>query len=251
MSIRAAKHQDRCTPPWIGLLDADPDLGADLTDDERDEARRRLTLSAVTVHAGPWTTDSLHQATGVMGEVLGLLICSGTAAVSTTLAGRVCTRLLLPSDLILLDDGAVESIPTSMSWLAIEPTTIGVLDDRLIVVAQRWPKLFRAITRSAAQQSRRAQLGHAIAQLPRVEDRLLALLWSIADRCGTVRADGIAIRLPITHHTLAQMVGARRPTVTLGLSTLVENEAIRPTDRGWILNPDVLSQLRQQPIALL
>jgi CRP/FNR family cyclic AMP-dependent transcriptional regulator len=51
-------------------------------------------------------------------------------------------------------------------------------------------------------------------------DRLLALMWSLADRRGIVREDGVYVPLSLTHETLAQMIGARRPTVTLGLKAL-------------------------------
>jgi CRP/FNR family cyclic AMP-dependent transcriptional regulator len=82
----------------------------------------------------------------------------------------------------------------------------------------------------------------AIGQLPRVEDRLLALMWSIADRRGVVRRDGIWVHLPVTHATLAQMIGARRPTVSLGLRTLSERGFLTAENGGWLLSRASLAE---------
>ncbi len=78
-------------------------------------------------------------------------------------------------------------------------------------------------------------LQKAISQLPRVEDRLLALMWSFADRRGIVRPDGIWVHLAITHDALAQMIGARRPTVSLGLKSLSAQGLLRPEADGWLI----------------
>ena len=57
----------------------------------------------------------------------------------------------------------------------------------------------------------------AIAHLTRVDDRLLALLWCLAERWGRVVPDGVLVSLRLSHRTLAGMVGARRPSVTTAL----------------------------------
>jgi CRP/FNR family cyclic AMP-dependent transcriptional regulator len=68
-----------------------------------------------------------------------------------------------------------------------------------------------------ADPTRHALLQQSISQLPRVEDRLLALMWLLADSRGIVCEDGIRVPLSVTHESLAQMIGARRQTVNLGL----------------------------------
>jgi CRP/FNR family cyclic AMP-dependent transcriptional regulator len=78
--------------------------------------------------------------------------------------------------------------------------------------------------------------------LPRVEDRLLALMWSLADRRGTVRTDGVHVPLSLTHETLAQMIGARRPTVSLGLKALSEQGVLSADGDGWLIARDSLDQ---------
>jgi CRP/FNR family transcriptional regulator, cyclic AMP receptor protein len=118
-----------------------------------------------------------------------------------------------------------------------------IFDERMLVIARRWPRLMLAILERGAEQPRHALLQQAISQLPRIEDRLLALFWSIADRRGTVRPDGICVRLRVTHETLARMTGARRPTVSLGLRTLADDGLVRPDDGGWIINPESIELL--------
>ena len=55
----------------------------------------------------------------------------------------------------------------------------------------------------------------AILALPRVESRVLAILWHLADVFGSVNADGVLVPLKLTHERLGRLVGAQRPTVTL------------------------------------
>ena len=76
----------------------------------------------------------------------------------------------------------------------------------------------------------------AIAHLTRVDDRLLALLWCLAERWGRVVPGGVLVSLRLPHRTLAGMVGARRPSVTTALGQLIAREQIeRRPDGAWIL----------------
>ena len=64
------------------------------------------------------------------------------------------------------------------------------------------------------------------------------MLWQFAYRWGTVMPAGVALRLPLTHQLLAEVVGAERPTVTTALGCLKQDglvEQIRGRDRGWLL----------------
>ena len=61
----------------------------------------------------------------------------------------------------------------------------------------------------------------AIVHQARVDVRLHMLLWHLAARWGRVRSDGTVLRLRLTHAVLADLVAARRPTVTTALSELI------------------------------
>jgi len=58
----------------------------------------------------------------------------------------------------------------------------------------------------------------AIVHDARVGVRLHMLFWHLTDRWGRVRRDGVGVPLRLTHSVLADVVAARRPTVTWGAS---------------------------------
>jgi CRP/FNR family transcriptional regulator, cyclic AMP receptor protein len=226
----------------VRLLDADPDLGARLQGEELDQARKYAMLPAVHLDQGSWDIQQLRDARGVRGEVYGFVLTEGTITIEARFAARRAARMLAPNELILLDGWDNDTLPVQWGWTVLEPTTIAVLDERLEIIAQRWPSLMTALVIRGADQTRHAVLQQAISQLPRVEERLLALMWSLADRRGVVREDGVHVPLSLTHEALAQMVGARRPTVSLGLKALNERGVLRADGDGWLLARDSLDE---------
>jgi CRP/FNR family cyclic AMP-dependent transcriptional regulator len=54
----------------------------------------------------------------------------------------------------------------------------------------------------------------AIVQQARVRIRVHMLFWHLASRWGYVGPEGTILPLPLTHDVLAQLVAARRPTVS-------------------------------------
>ena len=74
-----------------------------------------------------------------------------------------------------------------------------------------------------------------ICQLPRVDQRVLAILWLLAESWGHVTPGGVRLPLALTHETLGALIGARRPTVTLALRKLSEKGSIVRQDSGWLL----------------
>jgi hypothetical protein len=81
-----------------------------------------------------------------------------------------------------------------------------------------------------------------------VDDRLLALLWCLAERWGRVVPGGVAVNLRLPHRTLAGMVGARRPSVTTALGQLIARGPIeRRPDGGWILLGAPPEERRDEP----
>jgi CRP-like cAMP-binding protein len=61
------------------------------------------------------------------------------------------------------------------------------------------------------------------------------LLWHLAARWGRVRSDGTVLRLRLTHAVLADLVAARRPTVTTALSDLARRGLVRTDGENWVL----------------
>ena len=75
----------------------------------------------------------------------------------------------------------------------------------------------------------------AIVHQARVDVRLHMLLWHLAARWGRVRSDGTVLRLRLTHAVLADLVAARRPTVTTALSDLSRRGLVRSDGETWVL----------------
>jgi hypothetical protein len=61
------------------------------------------------------------------------------------------------------------------------------------------------------------------------------LFWHLAERWGRVRPEGVILPLGLTHSVLADLVAARRPTVTTSLTELARQQLVTPAVGGWLL----------------
>ena len=112
----------------------------------------------------------------------------------------------------------------------------------------QWPEIFAALMDRAARRAERLVVTQAIAHITRVDERLLALLWLLAERWGRVVPGGVLVSLRLPHRTLAGMVGARRPSVTTALGQLMARGAIeRRQDGAWILRGQPPAETRSRP----
>jgi CRP-like cAMP-binding protein len=83
----------------------------------------------------------------------------------------------------------------------------------------------------------------AIVHQARVDVRLHMLLWHLAGRWGRVRTDGTVLRLRLTHAVLADLVAARRPTVTTALSELSKRGLVKTDGEIWVLSGEAPGEL--------
>ena len=114
-----------------------------------------------------------------------------------------------------------------------------VLDDRFVLAARRWPVLMTGLAHRLFEAQHEQHTRTAIGAMPRVEERILALLCHLAGRWGHVTANGVTLSLPVTHETLGALIGARRPTVSLALVALDQQRLLsRREDRTWLLPAD-------------
>jgi hypothetical protein len=72
----------------------------------------------------------------------------------------------------------------------------------------------------------------------RVDVRVLAFLWHLAERFGVVVPGAVRINVPLTHSVLARLVGARRPTVTTALQRLLQLGYLQRDARAFVLMGD-------------
>jgi hypothetical protein len=112
---------------------------------------------------------------------------------------------------------------------------MALIGQQFLRASARWPKLYSNLIGRFADQNEQLATQLALCQLPRVEDRLLGMLWLLAESWGKVTSAGTLLPLHFTHEALGAMVGARRPTVTLALGELADSGAVVQRDGGWLL----------------
>ncbi|WP_028061014.1 Crp/Fnr family transcriptional regulator [Candidatus Solirubrobacter pratensis] len=226
------------TAETLCLLDADPDLGALLSDTRREQATRELVVRTHRLAVGPWDVSRLAVAAA---DHLGLLILRGVLSRELVVTDQVSTELLGAGDLVRPWPSASRTtlVPVRGTWSVLSLSMVAVLDRRFAAEAARYPELTAALLDRLSERSRRLATSQAISQLTRVDRRLLALFWHLAERWGRVSGDGVILPLALTHRTLGQLVGARRPTVSSALSELADRgELVRRRDGSWLLRGD-------------
>lgn len=95
----------------------------------------------------------------------------------------------------------------------------------------------------ALRRTRNLSVNMAIVHQSRVDVRVHMLLWHLAGRWGRVGSQGVLLPLRLTHAVLADLVAARRPTVTSALSELGRRGKVESTGRGWLLHGDPPGEL--------
>jgi CRP/FNR family transcriptional regulator, cyclic AMP receptor protein len=219
----------------VQLLDVDPELARGLDQRRAREAAQRLYARVIDIPRGRWNPGA-----GMLegSRPIGLLILEGVLVREATVGDHPSAELLGPGDLLRAWDDAdtEELLPRTIDWSALTPTRVAVVDQAFAVRAAQWPEVFAALIDRAARRAERLVVLQAIAHLTRVDDRLLALLWCLAERWGRVVPGGVLVSLRLSHRTLAGMIGARRPSVTTALGQLMaRGELERRPDGEWLL----------------
>src|SRR4051794_6356864 len=217
------------------LLELDPELGQLLTPDRVEAAERELRVRVTTFGVGEWDGGRLANADPTH---LGLLIAEGVLAREVVLGDTVSTELMGPGDIIRPWhlEGPPELLPLAVRWNALSGIRLGLIDRRAAAMLGRYPEVSAVIVDRLSERAQRLAVTQAISQLNRVDRRLLALFWHLAERWGRVARDGIAVPLVLSHRLIGELVGARRPTVSTALGELArEGQLMRREDGTWLL----------------
>jgi len=203
------------------VLDEMPDLAEGLTAAEFEAAAQVALGAAERIDRGLWTPTFGDQIGGIVSDGVLLRTCGFSGAAASILVG--------PGDLIL------EPSATG-AWTALQPVTIIWLGAPFERAMQRWPSITRSLLRLVQEGAERSMALQAIVQRQRVDERLLALLWLLAERWGRMTRDGVVLELRLQHRVLADLIGARRPSVTTALGALTaEGRVVRRAGGGWLL----------------
>ena len=161
---------------------------------------------------------------------IGLLVLQGLLIRRVGIDGRFGAEILGEGDLLRPWQGQEVSpaLARTTGWRVLQRTRVAS----------------RPASRAASRAISRADWGSCRSRAraltePRCEHgdrppaarhvRLHMLFWQLADRWGRVRSDGISVPLHLTHSVLAELVAARRPTVTSALSELATGDCYAPS----------------------
>jgi CRP-like cAMP-binding protein len=213
------------------LLAFDAGLTAAIPAADRQQAAR---VGIPTCVISPGIVQLDHA--GVSESAFGLLIVSGTVTQAIHLSDRTFSELLLAGD-VFAPWTPSPATPTRRAQLtALEDVEVAVLDHLFIKVAARWPELMTCIHRRLNDHQHRLATHGAICQLPRVAQRVIAIMWHLAARTGRMTADGTVVPHPLSHCAIADLIGAQRSTVSLAVKHLeAERYLIRRADGTWLL----------------
>jgi CRP/FNR family transcriptional regulator, cyclic AMP receptor protein len=215
--LREAPELAECIPPGV-----------------RDRAISECVAPELRVAPGSWEVERSLAPQGT----IGLLVLSGLMIRRVGIDGRTGAELLGEGDLLRpwqveLDDS---TLPLQTSWSVVEATRLAVLDEAFMASVARYPELVGALLAVAIERSRNFAVQLAIIHQARVDIRLRMLLWHFASRWGRVRTDGTVLPVRLTHAVLADLVAARRPTVTSALSRLGKLGLVRFDGEVWVLS---------------
>jgi CRP/FNR family transcriptional regulator, cyclic AMP receptor protein len=215
---------------WV--LREDPELAETIEPSRRGQATDALIAREVRIPAGEWSRPI-----PVDGGI-GLLMLEGVLLHRVGIDNRFGAEIIGEGDVLrsLRDLGAGSTLPLTVQWLVLEPARVAVLDERFVRQLARFPQVAGRLFGRSVLRARQLAVNMAIVHQARVDLRLHLLFWHLASRWGRVRSDGVLVPLRLTHAVLADLVAARRPTVTSALSDLSRRGLVNPVGDGWLLS---------------
>jgi hypothetical protein len=234
----------------VALIDADPDLEAVVASEDRERARREVRARIARLTPGAWDVAAAHEPDQ---HHRGFLVLDGLLTRQVEVIGRRCVELLGPGDVLRpwQWDEEGSHVRAEIGWQVLEPTDMAVLDNGLVERMRPFPQLGVELFTRGTRRAHHLAVALAIVHHQRVEDRLLLTLWHLAERWGRVGTDGVVVPLPLGHQRLADLVGARRPSVTTALGELARDGSLSRRDDGaWILHGPPPRELRHHRLAV-
>jgi CRP/FNR family transcriptional regulator, cyclic AMP receptor protein len=202
------------------LLDADGELADEFDVRARIAARQLATARVLGVGAGECELGPWFEAAR---DGLGLLILEGLLALETRVGDRTAAELVGPGDLLQPSGPAADQLlARTCGWRVLSPARLALLDGEFADRVRPFPQITRALLRRACRRPVELDVLRAITSQPRLEVRLVLLLWHLATRWGRVEPAGVRLSLPLTHRLLGQLVAAERPSISHALKRLAQ-----------------------------
>ncbi len=230
--------------PKVPLLQVDPQLGRLLPEHRVEAARSALTVRVARVAQGEWQIGE-----NGTSEHLGVLVLEGVLGHDVLMGGAISTELLGPGDVLQPWTRENQSLlRRTIRWHVLAESRIALLDRQFSWQLGGWPEINAALMGRMGERAERLATAQAISKLTRVDRRVLAFLWHLAERWGRMTTDGVLVPLTLSHRMLGQIVGARRPTVTAAVRQLIDaGELERRADGSWLLIGEEHNALAEDP----
>jgi CRP/FNR family cyclic AMP-dependent transcriptional regulator len=214
------------------VLIEDADLAEAVPLDRREQAIEECTAPEIALPSGRWSSST----TTMAPDSIGYLVLEGLMLRRVSIDGRHAVELLGESDLLRPWQGEdAQTLSLDADWAVVEAGRLVLLDGRFTRLLARYPEIAGRLFERAVRRSRRLVVNMAIIHQARVDERLHLLFWHFAGRWGRVRSDGVLLPVRLTHSVLADLVAARRPTVTTALSELTRRGVVENREDGWLL----------------
>lgn len=218
----------------VQVLECDPELGEKLDPARFQRAKLEARARVQQLQPGAWKEPAWPK------EVIdgfGLLMLDGLLVRRVSLGGRDGAEVLSCGDLLRpwQQEDASASVLRRSGWRVLERANVAVLDVDFAQRVRGCPEIASQLMARLLRRARYLAVIMTIVQQPRVETRALMLLWHLADRCGRVGLDGVLVPMRLTHAILADILAARRPTVSAALASLERSGLIEHTREGWML----------------
>jgi CRP/FNR family transcriptional regulator, cyclic AMP receptor protein len=215
------------------VLSEDPDLAELIDPEQRGRAIEHCVARTARIPRGRWATPGPQG----LRDGIGLLVLEGLLLRRVGIDDRFGAELLGVGDLLRPWQGEDERATLALTtrWRVLEPVRLALLDAAAARRFAAYPELTGRLVDRALDRSRNLAINMAIVHQARVNVRLQMLFWHLADRWGRVGSAGILLPLSLTHTVLADLVAARRPTVTSALGDLDRQRLVLAVQDGWLL----------------
>lgn len=211
----------------VSLLQAEPCLADGMTEEERDAAGRSLQAPLLALADGSPPPGRRN--------TTAHLVIDGLLLRRLHLGSGRSVELLARGDVLFPAHEDAASFVRS-TWTTVEPAYLAVIDLTPGSAIWRWPPICAGLAIRAVDRSRALAVQAAIMSIVGVEERLHSLLWALSERWGQVTSGGVMLELRVPQQVLAEMVGARRPTVSMALGHLCDRGLLETSEPGcWVL----------------
>jgi CRP/FNR family transcriptional regulator, cyclic AMP receptor protein len=217
----------------IALLDVDPDLAGRASPAELAGLRDKLTAPVYRIPSGIMPAPPRREAH------LGYLVLKGLLLYEVSACGRATAELLGAGDLVRpWGRDLTAMLPSEAKWMVLEQVLLADLGPVATSRMSDSREVVESLVMRCADRAEAVAIQRSITAHVRVDVRVLAYLWHLADRFGVVVPGAVKLDIPLTHAVLARLVGARRPTVTTALQRLIQLCYLRRDGRAFVLLGD-------------